>query len=123
MASHNVTAFFSSKPDTSRRRPAAASGSLALCALVAAILVGCGDDKGAAPAAQAGGAMPPPPQVGVIVVQPQSVPVMTELPGRLEAVRTAEVRARVAGILQKRLFTEGSNVKAGQALFQIDSST
>ena len=55
----------------------------------------------------------PPAQVGVITVQPQSVPVMSELPGRLEAVRTAQVRARVPGILQKRLFTEGADVKAG----------
>ena len=65
----------------------------------------------------------PPAQVGVITVQPQSVPVMSELPGRLEAVRTAQVRARVAGILQKRLFTEGADVKAGQPLFQIDPAT
>ncbi|OIQ67072.1 multidrug export protein AcrE precursor [mine drainage metagenome] len=47
---------------------------------------------------------------------------MTELPGRLEASRVAQVRARVAGILQKRLFTEGSDVRAGQALFAIDAS-
>lgn len=65
----------------------------------------------------------PPAQVGVVTVQPQSVPVMSELPGRLEALRTAQVRARVAGILQKRLFAEGADVKAGQALFQIDAST
>ena len=66
--------------------------------------------------------MPPIP-VGVVTVQLQNVPVMSELPGRLEAVRTAQVRARVPGILQKRLFAEGSDVKAGEPLFQIDAST
>ncbi|MGC4061284.1 MAG: efflux RND transporter periplasmic adaptor subunit [Aquabacterium sp.] len=99
-------------------------GVLALCALAASFLTGCGkkdDGKGAAP----GGGAPamPPAQVGVVTVQPQTVPVITELPGRLEALRIAQVRARVAGILQQRLFTEGSDVKAGQALFQIDPST
>jgi membrane fusion protein (multidrug efflux system) len=64
----------------------------------------------------------PPAQVGVVVVHGQTVPLITELPGRLEALRTAQVRARVAGILQKRLFAEGSDVKAGQQLFQIDAA-
>ncbi len=62
----------------------------------------------------------PPPQVGVISVQPGAVALVTELPGRLEASRVAQVRARAAGILQKRLFQEGSDVKAGQTLFAID---
>ncbi len=100
----------------------AGRSKLALCAVALALLAGCGDDKAAAPAGAPGGGMPPA-QVGVITVQPQSVPVMSELPGRLEAVRTAQVRARVAGILQKRLFTEGADVKAGQPLFQIDPAT
>jgi membrane fusion protein (multidrug efflux system) len=47
---------------------------------------------------------------------------LTELPGRLEASRVAQVRARVPGILQKRLFREGSDVKAGQPLFRIDAA-
>jgi membrane fusion protein (multidrug efflux system) len=64
----------------------------------------------------------PPAQVGVITVALADVGLITELPGRLEASRVAQVRARAAGILQKRLFTEGSDVKAGQALFQIDAS-
>jgi membrane fusion protein (multidrug efflux system) len=101
-----------------------AVGVFALCALAAALLTGCGDKDSKATAAPAGGpAAAPPPQVGVITVQPQTVPVITELPGRLEALRVAQVRARVPGILQKRLFTEGSDVKAGQPLFQIDAST
>jgi membrane fusion protein, multidrug efflux system len=73
---------------------------------------------------QAAGPAPPaalpPAQVGVVTVTQGDVGILTELPGRLEASRVAEVRARAAGILQKRLFREGSDVKAGQALFVID---
>jgi len=65
----------------------------------------------------------PPPEVEVITVQPHTVSRTVETPGRLEAVRTAEVRARVEGILEKRLFREGSEVKQGDALFQIDPRT
>ena len=64
----------------------------------------------------------PPPEVGVITVAPQAVGLATELPGRLEASRVAQVRARATGILQKRVFTEGSEVKAGQLLFRIDAA-
>ena len=63
-----------------------------------------------------------PAQVGVVVVAPRAVGLTAELPGRLEASRVAQVRARVAGILQRRTFREGSDVKAGQPLFQIDSA-
>lgn len=77
-------------------------------------LVGCSPSNSTAPAA------PPPPEVGVVTVATTATALNTELPGRLEAFRTAQVRARVAGILQKRLFTEGSDVKAGQPLFDID---
>jgi membrane fusion protein (multidrug efflux system) len=66
--------------------------------------------------------MPPPAEVGVVTVKLTDVGLVTELPGRLEASRVAQVRARAAGIVQKRLFTEGSQVRAGQALFQIDAS-
>lgn len=64
----------------------------------------------------------PPAEVGVVTATPGDVGLITELPGRLEASRVAQVRARAAGILQKRLFAEGSDVRAGQALFQIDAS-
>lgn len=97
---------------------------LAVAGLALLALAGCGkggDATAQAPAVAKPSA--PPAQVGVVTVQLQSVPVMSELPGRLEAFRTAQVRARVAGILQRRLFTEGSDVKAGQALFQIDPVT
>ena len=92
--------------------------SLVLAAVLVLFLTGCG--KGAAPAA--GAAPPPPPQVGVVTVTPGDVGLVTELPGRLEASRVAQVRARAAGILQKRLFREGSDVKAGQPLFTIDAA-
>ena len=92
---------------------------LVAVAVLSMFLAGCG--KSDAPAAGAGGA-PPPPQVGVVTVTPGDVGLVTELPGRLEASRVAQVRARAAGILQKRLFREGSDVKAGQALFAIDSA-
>ncbi|WP_043116331.1 efflux RND transporter periplasmic adaptor subunit, partial [Pseudacidovorax intermedius] len=62
------------------------------------------------------------PEVGVVIATPGEVGLVTELPGRLEATRVAQVRARAAGILQKRLFVEGSDVKAGQPLFRIDAS-
>ncbi|MBH2019344.1 efflux RND transporter periplasmic adaptor subunit [Polaromonas sp.] len=92
---------------------------LVLIAALSLLLAGCG--KGDAPAAGAGAA-PPPPEVGVVTVTPGDVGLVTELPGRLEASRVAQVRARAAGILQKRLFREGSDVKAGQPLFTIDSA-
>jgi membrane fusion protein (multidrug efflux system) len=64
----------------------------------------------------------PPAEVGVITVAPGAVALNAELPGRLEASRIAEVRARVAGILQQRVFQEGADVKAGQPLFRIDAA-
>jgi membrane fusion protein (multidrug efflux system) len=113
--------------DNAWRWTANAVGVLALCALAASLLTGCGQGSGQGGAAAGGAAKPgggmPPAQVGVVTVQLQSVPVIAELPGRLEALRTAQVRARVAGILQSRQFTEGADVKAGQPLFQIDAST
>jgi membrane fusion protein (multidrug efflux system) len=63
---------------------------------------------------------PPAPEVGVVTVAQRTLDVPTELPGRVEAARVAQVRARVTGIVQKRLFAEGSDVKAGEPLFQID---
>jgi membrane fusion protein (multidrug efflux system) len=62
----------------------------------------------------------PPPEVGVVTAKSTSVPLVQDLVGRLSAVRTADVRARIAGVLQKRVYTEGSDVKEGQLLFEID---
>ena len=78
--------------------------------------------KTAAPSAGSSGGAPPPVQVGVVTVSQGDVGLVTELPGRLEASRIAQVRARAAGILQERLFREGSDVKAGQRLFRIDAA-
>ncbi len=97
------------------------SAPLIIGVLLAAMLVaGCGK-KADAPAAGAASG-PPPAEVGVVTVATRDVGLITELPGRLEASRVAQVRARAAGILQKRLFREGSDVRAGQALFKIDSA-
>jgi membrane fusion protein (multidrug efflux system) len=65
----------------------------------------------------------PPAEVEVITVAPRNVPRTLEAPGRLQAVRTAEVRARVEGILERRAYTEGSEVQAGAVLFRIDART
>ena len=90
--------------------------------LIAALgLAACSDKKEDQQKAQAA-AQAKPPEVGVVTVELQNVPLISELPGRLEASRIAQVRARAAGIVQKRLFQEGSDVKAGQALFQIDNT-
>ena len=83
------------------------------------LLAACG--QSAPPAGAPGGGMPPA-EVGVVTVTPGELGLVTELPGRLEASRVAQVRARAAGILQKRLFREGSDVKAGQPLFEIDAA-
>ncbi len=93
----------------------------ALAVSLTLALAACGQSTPAAGPGGPGGAMPPA-EVGVITVTPGNVGLITELPGRLEASRVAQVRARVAGILEKRLFVEGSDVKAGQPLFAIDAS-
>lgn len=96
------------------------TGRLALSSLsLAAMLAGCGPST-TAPAGPSGGM--PPAEVGVVTVTPGDVGLVSELPGRLEASRLAQVRAQATGILKKRLFREGSDVKAGQALFAIDAS-
>ncbi len=85
-----------------------------------ALVSGCGGGGTAPGGAPAGSATPPPPPVGVITVQTQALALQTELPGRVEPVRMAQVRARVNGIVLKRQFEEGSEVRAGQPLFLID---
>jgi membrane fusion protein (multidrug efflux system) len=83
-------------------------------AAVALLLAACGQEQGGPP---------PPPEVGVITIQPRKVDITDELPGRTTAFRVAEVRPQVTGIVQKRLFAEGTEVRAGQQLFQIDSGS
>ncbi|MEX3636958.1 efflux RND transporter periplasmic adaptor subunit [Paraburkholderia sp. BR14320] len=81
-------------------------------ATAAILLAACGPKQSAPP--------PQTPEVGVVTLQPTTVPVVTELPGRTSAFLVAQVRARVDGIVLRREFTEGSEVKAGQRLYKID---
>lgn len=75
-------------------------------------LIGCSKEK----------PTPPPPEAGYIVAKPESVPLLVELPGRTAAYEMSEVRPQVSGIVKARLFTEGSIVRAGETLYQIDPS-
>ena len=80
--------------------------------LVAAALAGCGGKPPPRPAQT--------PEAGYVVMQAQPAPLSTELPGRTSPFAISEVRPQVGGIIQKRLFTEGSNVKKDQLLYRID---
>lgn len=93
------------------------ANAAALVSIFAAALTlgGC-QEENAAPAEQ------PAPKVGFVTLQAESFALTNELPGRARAHRVAEVRPQVTGIIQKRLFTEGGEVKAGQQLYQIDAS-
>ena len=82
--------------------------------LAAVMLAACGKDAGGPP---------PPPEVGVITLAPRAIAITDQLPGRTTAYRVAEVRPQVTGIVQKRLFAEGGEVKAGEQLFQIDAGS
>lgn len=81
------------------------------------LLAACGANEAAAPATAK--AMPPM-EVEVIAVSKTALNRTVQLPGRVQSVRTAQVRARVEGILEQRVYTEGSDVKAGDILFRID---
>jgi len=88
---------------------------LAAAAVGAALLLAaCGKEQGGPP---------PPPEVAVITLQPRKIEITDQLPGRTTAYRVAEVRPQVTGIVQRRLFSEGSEVKAGDQLFQIDAAS
>lgn len=93
--------------------------SIAVCLTILCVLSGC--NRSVAEDKRAPSAMPPP-TVGVIEAHYSDVMIAKELPGRLEASREAQIRARVPGIVEERLFTEGSMVKKGQKLFQIDDA-
>lgn len=88
---------------------------VAAVTFLAIALAACGKPKG-----------PPqggPAEVGVITLQPQLAALQVELPGRVSSIETSDVRPQVSGIIQARTFTEGSNVRRGQVLYQIDPST
>ena len=76
-------------------------------------LGGCGEQSPPAP---------PPPSVGVVELTVQNAPLMTELPGRVAARETAEVRPQINGIIRRRLFSEGAQVHAGQMLYEIEDA-
>lgn len=107
-----LTVFFGSNDATGRTARTAVPALILLCAT---LLAGCGKSDGQKQ-------QRPPPKVGFIVAAPTSVPQPVTLGGRTVAFETSEVRPQVAGVIQKRLFTEGSYVRAGQPLFQIDPS-
>lgn len=86
----------------------------------ALFLAGCNEQK--SPPAQPAAA-PPPPAIGFTVVQPQTVNITTELAGRVVPSLIAEVRPQVSGIIERRLFTEGSEVKEGDVLYQIAAAS
>ena len=76
-------------------------------------LGGCGEQSPPAPS---------PPSVGIVELTVQNAPLMTELPGRIAALETAEVRPQINGIIRRRLFAEGAQVRAGQMLYEIEDA-
>lgn len=84
-----------------------------ITAALALILTACGGGQPQQPPAG-------PPQVGGVVFRQQPLTLSTELPGRISAIESSDVRPQVNGLILKRLFAEGDQVRAGQALYQID---
>ncbi|RPX48071.1 efflux transporter periplasmic adaptor subunit [Pseudomonas aeruginosa] len=111
---HAASAAFAHEDNAMQRTPAMRVLVPALLVAISA-LSGCGKSE-APPPAQT-------PEVGIVTLEAQTVTLNTELPGRTNAFRIAEVRPQVNGIILKRLFKEGSDVKAGQQLYQIDPAT
>jgi membrane fusion protein (multidrug efflux system) len=126
----NLGALLAPRPSGLTRRPGQALGALAILCLAALSACGPSSPSGAPAAGAPSGASagsqastpsaPPPPEVGVLKIALGDVPMIEELPGRVEASRVAQVRARAAGIVLKREFREGADVKAGETLFSID---
>jgi len=98
-----------------RFNPMASITLLASALLSGFLAAGCEQRMQASPP-------PPVPQVSTVTVQPEKIMLTTELPGRTSAYRIAEIRPQVSGLIQKRLFREGSDVEAGQVLYQIDAA-
>ena len=91
------------------------AGVLPAAAALTVLFAGCGKNQGGSAASQT-----PPPEVGVVTLAPGSVALTTELPGRVDPVRVAQVRARVDGIVLQRGFREGGEVTNGEVLYRID---
>lgn len=87
-----------------------------ICAVL--LITGCNKD-----ATKSAPSIPPPAEVGVVILAPQAVTLTAELTGRTAPCQIAEVRPQINGIIQKRLFSEGTVVKAGQTLFQVDPAS
>ncbi|MDE1173596.1 MAG: efflux RND transporter periplasmic adaptor subunit [Parvibaculaceae bacterium] len=100
-------------PARPSRRTAGFSLVAAVLVSVSGLLAGCGDKKDESQQQDT-------PAVGFVTMAPESVTFTTDLPGRISSLRVADVRARVDGIILRRAFEEGSEVKAGQLLFKID---
>jgi membrane fusion protein (multidrug efflux system) len=103
----------------SPRRRAGMHGKAAALAASLLLLAACGQANSAQPAAGAAHAAT---QVGYVVIQPTSVPIEQDLPGRVSAYQISDVRPQVSGVILRRLFTEGAIVRQGQTLYQIDPS-
>jgi len=98
-----------------RNSASRAHSRASLAGLAAALLLAaCGADQQGPP---------PLPEVSVVTLKPRAIEITDQLPGRTTAFKVAEVRPQVTGIVQKRLFAEGTEVKAGEQLFQIDSGS
>jgi len=106
---------------TKATSPSSAATALLLATLLLSACGGGGADetKAGGRGGRGGGGTP---EAGFVVVQPTAVPVVAELAGRTSAFEVSEVRPQVSGVIRRRLFTEGSIVKAGQTLYQIDPS-
>ena len=97
-------------------KPSARTAGTMVLFCATALLAGCSRSTAEAPHKQVA-------EVGVFTVAPQALRLTTELPGRTAAYQVAEVRPQVGGLIQKRLFVEGADVKAGSALYQIDAAS
>lgn len=91
--------------------------------LLLSFLAACGDGEKKSPPGAGPGVGMPPPEVDVITVAAAGATITQDLPGRLQAVRSAQVRARIEGVVEKLLFAEGTDIAAGTPLFRIDPRT
>jgi membrane fusion protein (multidrug efflux system) len=95
---------------------------LLVALLGAGLVAGCGNSDSSSGGGKGAGGAKGPTTVGYVVVQQGSAPIEQELPGRVAAYQVSDVRPQVNGVIQRRLFREGSIVRQGQTLYQIDSS-